>query len=163
MRDRVRDAWEAEPPRTPSALPEWAAQVAERRAEDDPRVRDVAQDVEVAHAERAATGERHRNERLALLAREYEAENARAHQFGMRGLNPHRNARDARVRVALLRAESEEIRGLPVNDAAELIESKRMERERAQQEAEQRQRQLSSPEPVSRQGSGSQLERGIGL
>ena len=163
MRDRVRDVWEAEPPRTPSALPEWAAQVAERRAEDDPRVRDVAQAVEVAHAERVATGERHRNERLVLLASEYGSENARAHQYGMRALNPSRNARDARARAALLRAESEEIRGLPVNDAAKLIESKRMERERAQQQAEQRQRQLSSPEPVARQGPDSRPERGIGL
>src|SRR5690606_15073131 len=131
IRHRVRDAWEAEPPRIPSALPEWAAQVAERRAEADPRVSDAAQAVAAARSERTATGERHRNERLALLAREYGPENARAHQYGMRALNPHRNARDARARAALLRAESAELRGLPVNDAAKLIETKRVERERA--------------------------------
>jgi hypothetical protein len=50
-----------------------------------------------------------------------------------------------------------------VNDAAKLIETKRVERERAQQQAEQRQRRLSSPEPSSRQGPDSQRERGIGL
>lgn len=116
---------------------------------------DANQAVEVAHAERVATGERHRNERLVLMVSEYGAENARAHQYGMRALNPHRNARDARARAALLRAESEDIRNLPVNDAAGLIETKRVERERAQKQAEQRQRRLSSPEPVSRQGPDS--------
>ena len=155
VRTHLRDVWEAEPPRTPSALPAWAAQVAERRAEADPRVSDANQAVEVPHAERVATGERHRNERLVLMVSEYGAENARAHQYGMRALNPHRNARDARARAALLRAESEDIRNLPVNDAAGLIETKRVERERAQKQAEQRQRRLSSPEPVSRQGPDS--------
>ncbi len=163
LRAHVRDAWEAEPPRTPSALPEWAAQVAERRAESDPRVSEAAQAVQAARTERTTTDERHRNERLALLAREYGPENARAHQYGMRALNPHRNARDARARAALLRSESAGLRSLPVNDAANLIETKRVERERAQQQAEQRQRRLSSPEPSTRRGPDSQRERGIGF
>ncbi|WP_229116615.1 AAA family ATPase [Parenemella sanctibonifatiensis] len=162
-RAHLRDAWDAEPPRTPGALPEWAAQVAGRKAEADPRVSDADQAVEAARTERATTGERHRNERLTLLARKYGAENARARQHGMRALNPHRNARDARTRAALLRAESEELRGMSVNEAAQTIETRRVERERALQQAEQRQRQLSSPEPLSRQGPGSQPERGIGL
>ncbi|MDA3147168.1 AAA family ATPase [Leucobacter sp. UCMA 4100] len=162
-RAHLRDAWEAEPTRTPSALPEWAAQVAERRAEADARVRDAEQAVEAAHAERATAGERYRNERLALLAREYGPENARAHQYGMRALNPARDARDARGLAALLRAESEEIRSLPVNDAAKLIQIKRVERELAQRQAKHRQRHLSSPEASTRQGSDSQRERGIGL
>jgi len=38
IRAQVRDAWMAEPPRSPSTLPEWAAQVAQQRAEADPRV-----------------------------------------------------------------------------------------------------------------------------
>lgn len=109
------------------------------------------------------TNERHRNERLTLFASEYGAENARAHQFGMRSLNPRRNARDARTRAVLLRAESEELRGLPVNDAVERIESERMERASALQQAEQRQRRLSSPEPLSRQSPNSRPERGIGF
>lgn len=163
LRAHVRDAWEAEPPRTPSALPEWAAQVAERPAESDPRVSEAAQAVQAARTERTTTDERHRNERLALLAREYGPENARAHQYGMRALNPHRNARDARARAALLRSESAELRSLPVNDAANLIETKRVERERAQQQAEQRQRRLSSPEPSTRRGPDSQRGRGIGF
>lgn len=163
IRTHLRDAWEAEPPRTPSALPDWAAQVAERRAEADPRVSEAAQAVKAARTERTATGERHRNERLALLAHEYGPENARAHQYGMHALNPHRNARDARARAAMLRTESEKLRSLPVNDAAKLIESKRVERARAQQQAEQRQRRISSPEPSSRQGPDSPRERGIGF
>ncbi|WP_101601259.1 MobF family relaxase [Brevibacterium sp. Mu109] len=163
IRAHVRDAWEAEPPRTPSALPEWAAQVAGRRAEDDPHVIEAAQAVETARTARSTTSERHRNERLVLLASEYGAENARAHQYGMRAINPGRNARDARTRATLLRAESAELRSLPANDAAKLIETRRVERERALQQAEQRQRQLSSPEPMPLQGPDSQPERGIGL
>ncbi|SMX94338.1 conjugative relaxase domain-containing protein, TrwC/TraI family [Brevibacterium sp. Mu109] len=162
-RTRLREVWEAEPPRTPGALSEWAAHVAQQAAESDPRVRDGDQAVEAARSERVATGERHRNEHLTLLASEFGAENARAHQYGMRGINPRRNARDARARAAHLRAESEELRNLPAIDAAELIETKRVERELAQQQAEHRQRQLSSPEPVSRRGPDSQPERGIGL
>ena len=81
----------------------------------------------------------------------------------MRAINPGRNARDARTRATLLRAESAELRSLPANDAAKLIETRRVERERALQQAEQRQRQLSSPEPMPLQGPDSQPERGIGL
>ena len=163
IRAQVRDAWMAEPPRSPSTLPEWAAQVAQQRAEADPRVSEANQAVETARTERTTTSERHRNEGLALLASEYGPENARAHQYGMRALNPGRNARDARTRAALLRAESEEIRNLPANDAAELIEAKRVERELAQQQAEHRQRELSSPEASTRPGPESRPERGLGF
>lgn len=158
----VRQVWEAEPPRTPGALSKWAAQVAERRAEADPRVSDADQAVETARFERASAGERHRTERLTLLAHEYGPEKARAHQYEMRALNPHRNARDARTRAALLRTERDELRSLSANDAANLIETKRVQRELARHQAEQRQRQLSSPEPSSRRPD-SQPERGIGL
>lgn len=99
---------EAKPPRTPSALPEWAEQVAEWRAAVDPRVSDAGHAVESTHTERTTTGERHSSERLALLAREYGPKNARAHQYGMRAHSLHRNVR---ARATLLRAESEEIRG----------------------------------------------------
>ena len=163
LRAHVCDVWEAEPPRTPSALPEWAAQAAERRAEADPRVSEADQAVAAARTERTATGERHRTERLALLASEYGPENARAHQHGMRALNPGRNARDARARAALLRAESAELRGLSAKDAAKLIETKQVERKLAQRQAEQRQRRLSSPEPSTHQSPDSHRERGIGL
>lgn len=162
-RSSIRDVWEAEPPRTLGALPEWAAQVAERRAENDPRVSEADHAVEAARAERATAGERHRAERLTLLAREYGPENARAHQYGMRAINPRRNARDARARAVQLRAESEGNRGLPVNEAARLIETKRVERARAQQQAEQRQRQLSSPDPMRTREPDSRPERGLGL
>ncbi|SJN45658.1 hypothetical protein FM104_14175 [Microbacterium esteraromaticum] len=161
-RASLRATW-GDLPRTPEALPTWVPTAAARRAERDPRVSDADQAVEVARAEQTATHQRHRNERLVLLTREYGAENARAHQFGMRALNPRRNARDARTRAALLRAESEELRSLPANDAAKLIEAKREERELAQQQAEQRQRQLSSPDPSMRHRPDSQPEPGIGL
>ncbi len=162
-RAAVRQVWEAQPPRTPGALPEWAAQVAERRAENDPRVSEVAHAIEIARAERATAGERHRAERLTLLAREYGPENARAHQYGMRAINPHRNARDARARAALLRAESKELRSLSANDAAKFIEAKRVERELAQQQAEQRQQHLSSSDPMPTREPSKRPERGFGL
>lgn len=161
IRTHLRDVWEAEPPRTPSALPGWSAQVAQRRAAGDPRVRDADQAVEAARTERATTGERHRTERLALLASEYGPENARAHQYGMRALNPSRNAREARTRAALLRSHSEELRDLSANDAAKLIETKQAEQELVQQQAEQRRRQLSSPEPPSHHRPNPRIERGI--
>ena len=53
-----------------------------------------------------------------------------------------------------LRAESEELRILPVSDAAKLIETKRVERELAQQQVEQRQQPLL----VSRTGDASQAQ-----
>lgn len=162
-RSSIRDVWEAEPPRTPGALAEWAAQVAQRRAESEPRVREAVRALEAARAERAITGERHRNERLLLLVRKFGAENGRAHQFGMRALNPRHHARDARGRAALLRAESAELRNLSLRDAAKLIEAKRVERELAQQQVEQRQQQLSSSEPPSHQYPDSQSKRDIGL
>ena len=65
-RAQIRDAW-GEPPRTVKALPAWATQAAARQAEADPRVIDAAQHVETAHAERAATQQRHQHERTALL------------------------------------------------------------------------------------------------
>lgn len=145
IRVHLRDEWDAEPPRTRSALPEWATQVAERRAEADPRVSEANQAVETARTERTTTVDRHRNERLALLASEYGAENARAHQYGMRALNPRRNARDARTRADFLRVESAELRSLPTNVAAKLIETKRAEQERGRQQATERARQLHSP------------------
>ena len=163
IRAQVRDAWMAEPPRSTSVLPEWATQVAQQRADADPRVSDANQAVETARTARSTTSERHRNERLVLLASEYGAENARAHQYGMRALNPRRNARDARTRADLLRVESAELRSLPANDAAELIETRRVERERTLQQAEQRQRYLSSPEPSTHQSPDSHREPGIGL
>lgn len=114
-------------------------------------------------AERATAGERHRAERLTLLARESGPENARAHQYGMRALNPHRNARDARARASLLRAESEELRSLSANDAAKFIETRRVERELAQQEAELRQQHLSSSDPMPTREPSRRPERGFGL
>lgn len=47
-RAAVRQVWEAQPPRTLGALSEWAAQVAERRAENDPRVSAADHAVEAA-------------------------------------------------------------------------------------------------------------------
>ncbi len=60
-------------------------------------------------------------------------------------LKPHRNAEDARTRAAPTRAEANELRSLPVTEAAERIEAKNVEREHKQREAAVRERQLSDP------------------
>ena len=82
---------------------------------------------------------------MALLASEYGAEHARANHLGMRTVNPHRNAHDARTRAAILRAEADELRSLPVTDAVKLIEAKRTEQEQTRQRAAQRAQQLRDP------------------
>lgn len=141
VRGQVRDAWGSEPPRTES-LPAWATQAAARRAESDPRVTDANRAVATARAGHKATQRRHKQERLALLASELGADEARRDQFGMRTVNPHRNAQDSRARAALARTEADELRNLPVNDAARRIEAKRTEQEQTRQRAAQRARHL---------------------
>ena len=144
-RARVREVWGGEPPRTPEALPTWAAQAAARRAQSDPRASDADRAVEAAQAVRKATRQRHQHERMALLVSEYGTEHVRANQLGMRAINPHRNAHDARGRATLIRAEADELRGLPVAEAARSIEATRAEQEQARQQAAQRERQLHDP------------------
>lgn len=98
--------------------------------------------VETAHARHKATQRRHKQEHLALLVSELGADEARRDQFGMRTVNPHRTAQGARARVAMARAEADELRNLPVNDAARRIEAKHAEQEQARQRAARRARQL---------------------
>ncbi|MFV0374474.1 hypothetical protein [Microbacterium sp.] len=124
-RASVRATWD-ELPRTPESLSAWAAQAAVRRAESDPRVSDADRAVETARAGHKATQRRHKQERLTLLVSELGADEARRDQFGMRAVNPHRNAQDARARAALVRAEADELRSLPVTDATRRIEAKRV-------------------------------------
>ena len=94
--------------------------------------------VETAHAGHKATQRRHRQERLALLVSELGADEARRDQFGMRTVNPHRNAHDARARATLARAEADELRSITINDAARRIEAKRAEQELTRVQAAQR-------------------------
>lgn len=145
VRAQVRRTW-GEPPRTTKALPEWATRQAERRAETDLRVIDAAQRVEAARADHAAMRERHKQERRALLVNEYRTEQVRRSHLGMRTVNPHRQARDAEMRAAILRAEvskaeADELRGLPVHEAARRIETKRAAEE-ARRLADERTRRL---------------------
>ena len=140
-RASMRATW-VEPPRTSESLSAWAVQAAARRAENDPRVTDANRAVETAHARHRATERRHRQERLALLTSELGADEARRDQFGMRTISPHRNAQDARAIVALARTEADELRSLPVHEAARRIEANRGEQEHARRRAAQRARQL---------------------
>jgi conjugative relaxase-like TrwC/TraI family protein len=143
QRARVRDDWGGEPPRTTKALPAWAAQMAAWKAEDDPRVIDAARAVETARTGRGMTSRRHKQERFALLARELGAEQARGDRVAMRTVHPQRAARDAFARATLARAEADELRSLPANDAARRIEANRFEHEQVRRVAAQRARQLN--------------------
>ena len=141
VRSQVREVWGGELPGTPESLPAWAVQAAALRAEADPRVSDAERAVEVVHAEQKETRQRHQRERMTLLVSEFGPEHARRAEFGMGAVNPHRNADDARRRATLIRAEADELRSLPVNDAAQRIEVKRAEKEHTRQ----REGQLSKP------------------
>ncbi len=82
-----------------------------------------------------------------MLVSELGADEARRDQFGMRTINPNRSAHDARARVALARAQADELRSLPINDAARLFEAKRAEQEQTRRQTARRAQQL---EPFER-------------
>ena len=145
IRAQIRYTWRAEPPRTPEALPAWAATAAARQAENDPSVADAGRAVEAARDDNTTMRKRHQRERLALLVGEYGIDYARRDQLGMRTTNPERNAHAARARAALARAEADELRTLPISDAAQRIETTRAEQEQMRQQAAQRARQLYDP------------------
>lgn len=143
-RAQLRETW-GEPPRTSEALPEWAQRQTQRRAEHHPRVHDADRAVEAVQAKREAMRDRHTQEQRALLVSEYGPERVRRDHLGMRTTNPRRDARDARTRAAMLRAEADELRSLPVNEAARRIEDKQAERENQQRRAAERARQFGDP------------------
>ncbi|MFL0578865.1 MobF family relaxase [Dietzia sp. 179-F 9C3 NHS] len=145
LRGQVSQEW-GTTPANPDRLPDWAGRVAANRAESDPRVTEAAQTLEAATADRDTMRKRHQQERTALLVNEYGTEHAQAARYGMRRTtNPRRQAHDAKNRAALLRSEAEELRALPVNDAAHLIEAKQAERENQNRRTAERARQLHDP------------------
>lgn len=142
LRGQVSSEW-GSTPANPDHLPEWAGQVAAKRAETDPRVTEAVETVEAATADRETMRKRHRQERAALLVSEYGPEHAQAARYGMRHTaNPDRQAHEAKNRAALLRSEADELRALPVNDAARLIETKYSAQEQSREHAAQGKRQL---------------------
>lgn len=64
------------------------------------------------------------------MASEYGADRVRRDHLGMRMTNPRRDAQNARRRAAMTRAETDELRSLPVNEAARRIETKHAEQRR---------------------------------
>ncbi|MEX5274712.1 MobF family relaxase [Kocuria sp. CPCC 205235] len=145
LRGQVSIEW-GTTPANPDRLPEWAGKVAANRAESDPRVAEAAQTVEAATADRDTMRKRHQQEHTALLVNEYGAEHAQAARYGIRRTaNPRRQAHDAKNRAALLRSEADELRALPINDAARLIETKHAAQEQARQDATERARKLRDP------------------
>lgn len=106
---------------------------------------EAAQDVEAATAEHAAMRQRHEREQRTLLVSEYGAEQVRRDPVRARLTNPHRQASEAHRSAAATRAEADELRNLPVSEAARRIEAKRAEQEHARQRAAERARQLRDP------------------
>lgn len=144
LRGEVSTKW-GTTPADADRLPEWAGRVAANRAEADARVTEAARTVEAATADREAMHKRHEREHTALLVSEYGAERVGYDRAGVLILKPHRKADDARARAATTRAEAEELRALPVNEAAQRIEAKNAEQERRRHEATERERQLPAP------------------
>lgn len=144
LRGQVSTEW-GTTPANPDRLPAWAGQAAAKRAETHPRMADSVQTVEAATADRETIRRRHQQERTALLVSEYGAEHAHAAQYGMRTTNPRRQAHDAKNRAVLLRSEANELRALPISDAAHLIETKHTAQEQEQQDTTERARQLHDP------------------
>ena len=145
VRERVRASWGAEPPHNTEALPAWAARQAETLAERDPRMLDAAKNVEHAQAAGDATRKRHEKEQMVLMVSEYGPTQALRSRHGMGSINPHQQAREATTRAAAARREVEELRALPVNDAAGRIEAKRAEQEQTRRRVARRERQLHNP------------------
>ncbi|SBN43680.1 TrwC relaxase [Propionibacterium freudenreichii] len=144
LRGQVSSEWGTTPTYA-DCLPAWASRAAEKRAETDPRVAEAVQTVAAATANREAMRERHEQERLALLVSEYGPQQARRDQLGIRTTSPHRKARDTRNRGAMTRAEADQLRSLPANEAAERIEAKRAEQEQARQRVAERAQRLPDP------------------
>ena len=145
VRARVRAAWGAEPPRNTEALPAWAARQAEAFAERDPRVLDAAKNVEHAQAAGEATRKRHEQEQTALLVSEYGTEQALRSRRGMGTVNPHRQTREATTRAAAARRDVEELRALPVEQAAARITAQKSAADEGQRRAAERARRVRDP------------------
>ncbi|WBL19856.1 hypothetical protein [Citricoccus sp. NR2] len=123
-REQVRDAWGVLP-RHGDGLTEWATTAAERRAENDPRVIDADRRLADAQSGRAALKDQHNRERLTLLARELGVERVRRDPIRARFIRPDREARNVHAQAAVARRDAEELRALPPEQAAVLVEVKR--------------------------------------
>ncbi len=66
---------------------------------------------------------RQEREEIALLVSEYGAEQARRSRHGMGAPTPHRQARQAAAQAATARREVEELRALPIEQAAARLEA----------------------------------------
>ena len=125
------------------------------------RVLDAARSLATAQTEQAALKDRHERERLALLAQELGVERVRRDPIRARFIRPDREARNAHAQATVARREAENLRALPPEQAAALVEAKRAAAEQARQLAADRARRLrgtveqnhSSTEP-RRDGSG---------
>jgi hypothetical protein len=140
-REQVRDAWGVLP-RHGDGLTEWATTAAERRAENDPRVIDADRRLADAQSGRAALKDQHNRERLTLLARELGVERVRRDPIRARFIRPDREARNVHAQAAVARRDAEELRALPPEQAAALVEVKRAAAEQVRQLAADRARRL---------------------
>lgn len=141
---RVRDAWGALP-RNTETLTAWAREQATRRAENDPQMIAATQQIETAQVAQAATHERHEQERKALLINEYGADQVGRDWVRARLTNPQRQAQTARTEADTAGHQAAQLRGLPLNEAAERIEAQRNAEDKARQLVTERTRRPHAP------------------
>lgn len=149
LRGRLSSEW-GTLPRPADDLHEWAGRVAAQQAENAPEV--VQADEAVVAARQARTGlqERHRRDRLALLARLHGADNVRRDPDRYLRTSPRRQAAKWRASTEEARAEAAELRCPPRDQAVDLIEIKRAATEARATALGERQRQLVDEQYLTR-------------
>ena len=106
----------------------------------------------VVEARQARTGlqERQRRDRLTLLARLHGVDNVRRDPDRYLRTSPRREAAKWRASAEEARADAAELRGLPSDQAADLIEIKRATAEAHETALRERQRQLPDEQHPAR-------------
>ena len=108
-------------PATGEDLDQWAETVSARRAEAHPRLTAAQQEVTTARQQAAALEGEHREQRLALYATVFGAEQVRQHSTRYQVAQPEEEARKRRRTATVLRAEAEHLRTLPPEQAARRV------------------------------------------
>lgn len=141
VRARLRDRWGSalNGNQTTEA---WTTQVADRATEQAPEVVQATRAVTAAERGRRETTMRHRTERRALLGKLYGAERVRRDPARYELTSPEREAQSWARTAENTRAEIAELRALPPEQAAALIEVKRAAAEATKQAAADRARRL---------------------
>lgn len=149
LRGRLSSEW-GTLPRHGGDLDEWVDRVAAQRAEESPEVVEAGEAVVEARQARTGLQERQRRDRLTLLARLHGVDNVRRDPDRYLRTSPRREAAKWRASAEEARADAAELRGLPSDQAADLIEIKRATAEAHETALRERQRQLPDEQHPAR-------------